>query len=203
MAVVFRAKYCEALLKAMVAGEIMFPDYGSGLASRAEFARAIKSLWQKKWVVYSKMAFGGPERVVEYIGRYTHRVAISNGRILDVRNARVSFTYKDYRDGNNKKIMSVSAEEFIRRFLIHVLPEGFVRVRHYGLVANGRKQTKLAECRKLMVRVKQESKAEPAEDEYEKQAWKCPHCHVGRMVIKSTFNEGSGPPDNREIAQAA
>jgi Putative transposase len=102
-----------------------------------------------KWVVYAKLPFSGPEDVLEYAARYTHRVAISNDRLLDIQDEKVQFRWKDYRDGNRMKVMTVTAEEFIRRFLLHVLPEGFQRIRHYGFLANRYREQKLARCRDL------------------------------------------------------
>jgi hypothetical protein len=148
-------------------------------------------------VVYAKMPFAGPHQVIEYIGRYTHRVAISNRRILEVANGRVTFAYKDYRKGNQKKTMTLTAEAFIGRFLMHVLPEGFVRIRYYGLMANGRKQDRIARCREVIGEaLAAETESEPLEIE----AWLCPECSSGRMVIRSYFDEGAGPPVANDVA---
>src|SRR3954469_3997457 len=101
-------------------------------------------------VVYAKRPFGGPERVLDYLGRYTHRVAIANSRLVGLAEGRVSFRWKDYRHHDKQKVMSLGADEFIRRFLLHVLPDGFHRIRHYGYLANGQRAAKLADCRRLL-----------------------------------------------------
>ena len=101
-------------------------------------------------MVYAKRPFGGPEQVLNYLGRYTHRVAISNNRLLDIDHGQVSFHWKDYRDGDRQKTMTLEADEFIRRFLLHVLPDGFQRIRHYGFLGHRYRQAKLALCRQLL-----------------------------------------------------
>src|SRR5512133_4266797 len=100
-------------------------------------------------VVYAKRPFGGPEQVLDYLGRYTHRVAIANSRLVGLAEGRVSFRWKDYRHHDKQKVMTLDADEFIRRFLLHVLPDGFHRIRHYGYLANGQRAAKLAHCRRL------------------------------------------------------
>lgn len=110
----------------------------------------IKASRQKSWVVYAKKPFGSPQTVLNYLGRYTHRVALSNDRILQVQDGEVTLSYRDRRDGDRKKTMTLQAQEFIRRFLLHVLPDGFMRIRHFGLLANRSKKQALAQCRKLL-----------------------------------------------------
>jgi hypothetical protein len=114
------------------------------------FEALVDQLYGQEWVVYCKPPFGGPEQVLQYLGRYTHRVAISNQRLVRMDGEQVVFTWKDYADGSRVKEMSLSAEEFIRRFLLHVLPEGFVRIRYYGLLACRRRKEELALCRQLL-----------------------------------------------------
>ena len=104
----------------------------------------------KEWVVYAKPPFGGPEQVLKYLARYTHRVAISNSRLVALEEGRVTFRYKDYADDHKAKTMTLSAEEFLRRFMQHVLPQGFVKIRHYGLLANRCREQRLHECRRLL-----------------------------------------------------
>ena len=101
-------------------------------------------------MVYAKLPFGGPEHVLAYLGRYTHRVAIANSRLIKLQDGRVSFRWRDYRHGANSKVMTLAAEEFIRRFLLHALPDGFQRIRHYGFLANGHRADRLALCRRLL-----------------------------------------------------
>jgi Putative transposase len=107
-------------------------------------------LWEKNWVVYAKRPFGSPQTVLDYLGRYIHRVALSNDRILQVENAEVTLSYRDRRDDDRKKTMTLQAGEFIRRFLLHILPDGFMRVRHFGFLANRSKKQALARCRNLL-----------------------------------------------------
>ncbi len=102
-------------------------------------------------MVYAKPPFGGPEQVLKYLARYTHRVAISNARLLELQDGRVTFRYKDYADDQRQKTMTLSAEEFLRRFVQHVLPKGFVKIRHYGLLANAQREARLAMCRRLLL----------------------------------------------------
>jgi hypothetical protein len=111
---------------------------------------AIKASRKKNWIVYAKKPFGSPQTVLDYLGRYTHRVALSNDRMLKVQNGEVSFTYRDRKDNDRLKTMTLDAEEFIRRFLLHILPDGFMRIRHFGFWANGCKKQALAQCRKLL-----------------------------------------------------
>src|SRR5207247_7213530 len=105
---------------------------------------------QKSWVVYAKKPFGSPQTVLDYLGRYTHRVALSNNRILALENGQVTFSYRDRRDKDRLKSMALDAEEFTRRFLLHVLPDGFMRIRHFGFLANRTKKHALSQCRKLL-----------------------------------------------------
>ena len=110
----------------------------------------VKNAGEKNWIVYAKKPFGSPQTVLDYLGRYTHRVALSNDRILQVENGKVILSYRDRKDGDQKKIMTLDAQEFIRRFLLHVLPDGFMRIRHFGFLANRSKKQALAQCRKLL-----------------------------------------------------
>jgi hypothetical protein len=146
-------------------------------------------LRQSEWVVYAKRPFGGPEQVLAYLGRYTHRVAISNNRLLSMQQGKVSFRWKDYRDHDSYKTMTLEAYEFIRRFLLHVLPSGFQRIRHYGFLANHVRQAKLAQCRKLLGVPAPSLTAQDRpdyRDVYEtltgKSLRNCPLCHEGHMV---------------------
>ena len=109
-----------------------------------------RALWKKNWVVYAKKPFASPQTVLDYLGRYTHRVALSNDRILNVQNGQVTLSYRDRKDGDRKKTLPLDAHEFIRRFLLHVLPEGFMRIRHFGFLANRSKKQALTQCRKLL-----------------------------------------------------
>lgn len=149
----------------------------------------IKSSRRKNWVVYAKKPFGSPQTVLDYLGRYTHRVALSNNRIVEVQNSQVTLSYRDRKDGDRKKTMTLEAQEFIRRFLLHVLPDGFMRIRHFGFLANRSKKQALPQCRKLL-------KLDPALPPIPKQSAKdlllkimgidlsrCPRCHEGTMMV--------------------
>src|SRR5439155_12812124 len=132
-------------------GQLVFPGQLAALADAAAFNRWLTPLGQKDWVVYAKRPFGGPEQVLKYLARYTHRVAISNQRLLSLAEGRVTFRYQDYADDHRSKTMTLSAEEFLRRFVQHVLPKGFVKVRHYGLLAPRGRDARMAVCRRLLL----------------------------------------------------
>src|SRR5206468_9060059 len=147
---VFRGKFVAALKRAFQKGKLVFPGSLHALASKTAFAAFLRTLFRKDWVVYAKPPFGGPEHVLHYLARYTHRVAISNHRLLDLAEGQVTFRWKDYAHGSKKKKMTISAHEFLRRFLLHVLPKGFVRIRFFGFLANRRRRTQLAQCQQLL-----------------------------------------------------
>jgi hypothetical protein len=148
---VFRGKYLELLRTAFDQGRLTFPTRLAHLANAHAFTRWLTLLYRKDWVVYAKPPFGGPEQVLKYLARYTHRVAISNHRLVSLESGQVSFRYKGYADDQRHKTMTLSAEEFLRRFLQHVLPRGFVKIRHYGLLANRQREEKLQHCRHLLL----------------------------------------------------
>ena len=147
---VFRGKFISRLRTAFVAAELTFPGRIAPRATEKEFAQLLGRLREKNWVVYSKAPFAGPEKVLDYLGRYTHRVAIANHRIADVGGEHVTFHYRDRADGNRRKRCTVTAEEFIRRFLLHVLPKSYCRIRHFGFLASRAKGRGLARCRELL-----------------------------------------------------
>jgi hypothetical protein len=150
LSTVFRSKYLELLAHAYKKGTLRFGGSTSPLAEDHAFHVFLTELKRAAWVVYAKAPFAGPEQVVSYLGRYTHRVAISNNRISGLDGDQVWFTWRDYRDGSKIKVMQLEAAEFIRRFLLHVLPAGLMRIRHYGLFANRHRKQKLARCRVLL-----------------------------------------------------
>jgi len=152
LAKLFRGKLLDALQHARVGAELHFGGSTAELADDDTWASFRDSLYRKDWVVYAKPPFGGPEQVYTYLGRYTHRVAISNFRLVALENGRVTFTLKDYADDGQRKTMTVSAVEFLRRFLLHVLPQGFTRIRHYGICAGKNVATKLHQARLLLER---------------------------------------------------
>ena len=145
----FRRLFLKRLKAAHAAGRLRF--FGALNGAQA-FADALRSLRAKRWIVYAKPPFGSPEHVLAYLGRYTHRVAIANSRLVSADAASVTFRWRDYRHGNVPKLMSLDPDEFIRRFLLHSLPDGFHRIRHYGFLANGCRRTRLATIRLLLVK---------------------------------------------------
>jgi hypothetical protein len=201
----FRRLFLAQLQAAFDAGHLRFFNALEPLQTPRAFARHLAPARRAEWVVYAKPPFGGPKHVLEYLGRYTHRVAISNNRLIDFGEGKVSFRWKDYRNESRQKVMRMEAHEFIRRFLLHVLPGGFQRIRHYGLLANRYRAVKLARCRQLL--------AEPApivevpdvpldyRDRYQlltgKSLRDCPKCGHGHMACIETFLPGTlprGPP---------
>jgi hypothetical protein len=147
------------------------------LAHPARFDDLVASLKYREWVVYAKPPFGGPEQVLRYLARYTHRVAISNGRLLGLEGGRVRFRWRDSKDNNQIKEMSLDAVEFIRRFLLHVLPCGFVKIRHFGFLSNRNRQAMVQRCRKLLLA----SASPPVFIERHKPV--CPICRVGHLHV--------------------
>ena len=144
---VFRGKYLDGLRQLFAEHRLVLPE---PRRDPVAFASWLAAQYRRDWVVYAKPPFGGPERVLKYLARYTHRVAISNSRIVDVVDGQVTFGYKDYADEHRSKTMTLSGVEFLRRFVQHVLPKGFVKVRHYGLLANRDRDERLAVCRRLL-----------------------------------------------------
>jgi hypothetical protein len=174
---VFRGKFLDLLQQAYERGKIPAAD------------NEIKASRQKSWVVYAKKPFGSPRTVLDYLGRYTHRVALSNDRILNVQNGLVTLSYRDRKDGDRKKALPLDAHEFIRRFLLHVLPDGFMRVRHFGFLANRSKKQALPQCRKLLGvnPALLQSPSESAKDLLLRITGidlnRCPSCHNGTMIV--------------------
>jgi hypothetical protein len=181
---VFRGKFLAGLRRLHDASALRWPGPYALLAPASAYAVWSTSLPDKEWVVYAKPPFGGPEQVLKYLARYTHRVAISNSRLLELHNGRVTFRYKDYADTHRPKTMTLDADEFLRRFVQHVLPSGFVKVRHYGLLANCYRDARLAVCRRLLLAVNlaaqlpdaPAARVEPAPPR------SCPHCGGTRLV---------------------
>jgi Putative transposase/Transposase zinc-binding domain len=196
---VFRGKFLDGLRVAFNNGELRF--------AADEFDRALSAAARTDWVVYAKPPFGGPEQVLKYLARYTHRVAISDARLLDFEDGMVRFRYKDYAHGNRKRVMAVTAVEFVRRLLLHVLPGGFVRIRYYGLLANRHRQEKLALCRRLL---EGDPAAEPELSEEVSPPREvpssitptrvCPACGAGRMIL---IKELAPLPGGREAQDAS
>ena len=183
----FRRLFLEHLQAVFEAGELGFYGALAGLAEPAAFAQRLRDLRRVEWVVYAKPPFGGPAQVLAYLGRYTHKVAIANSRLVSVTDTDVTFRWKDYRHHGKAKVMTLDAHEFIRRFLLHTLPDGFHRIRHYGFLANGHRAAKLELCRKLLKTPPPEPPVDPAEDAPPVHRHdRCPCCG-GAMIILATL----------------
>lgn len=189
----FRRLFLQALRAAFAAGELSFFSDLAELKERDAFERYLTPLRRSDWVVYAKRPFAGPSQVLAYLARYTHRVAISNSRLISLADGEVRFRWKDYRQAGKGKVMALATGEFIRRFLMHTLPDGFHRIRYYGLFANGHRADKLNLCRRLL-----DAPTAPASETAENadgvptsvdEPHTCPSCG-GRMIVIETF-EGS------------
>jgi hypothetical protein len=203
LAPVFRGKFLAGLKKLHQEGRLSLSGSAEALRDPFELHNLLDRLYQKSWWVYSKPPFGGPEKVLKYLARYTHRVALSNRRLVGLENDQVTFTYKDYSQRGRVREMTLPAEEFIRRFLLHILPDRFVRIRHYGFFANRHRTSHLEICRELLGA--EPSAAEPEERE----DWEtvfvrvtgqdptlCPECGRGhlRLVQELASLAGRSPP---------
>jgi predicted Zn-ribbon and HTH transcriptional regulator len=146
----FKKRYLCKLQKAYDQGKLCFHGNTSAYADKQSFMRLIETLWDKKWITYSKQPFGGPEQVLEYLGRYSHRVGITNNRILSIEDEEVTFNYRDRADENKVKELTIKAEEFIRRFLLHILPKGFMKIRYFGFLASANKKSSIPLLRQLI-----------------------------------------------------
>jgi hypothetical protein len=166
---VFRAKYVQQLRESGIADNVL-----------------LESLFQKQWVVYAKRPFGGPQQVIEYLGRYTHKVAISNHRIQQVDEKEVTFRYKDYKDSGTTKLMTLSHEEFVRRFSQHILPQRFVRIRHYGILSSAYKRGKLQALQAALKVIRREAVQKTM-------LRRCPCCKTGTLITLEVFGK-RGPP---------
>jgi len=149
LSIVFRGKFLDLLKNACARNKLLFVGQSASLADPLAFKVLFNALRKKPWIVYAKKPFGSPVHVLDYLGRYTHRVALSNERILSAHNGKITFSYRDRKNHDQKKTMPLDAHEFIRRFLLHVIPKGFVRVRHFGFLAN-RSKSLLSKCRRLL-----------------------------------------------------
>jgi len=181
MAKAFRGKFREVLEAAFAAGELRFPGQLKNLAQPRAFEGLIRQCYRKKWVVYAKRPFGGPEHVLEYLGNYTHRIAISNHRLLGLEDGKVSFRWRDSAHKNKKRAMALRVEEFLRRFFLHVLPPRFVRIRHFGLFSNRLRKVSIETCRALLAEAGVVAVA-PAVSTPGANFWSCPDCG-GLMVL--------------------
>ncbi len=191
---VFRGKFVAGLKRAFQQRRLTFAGTLKPLEQDRAFRSFLRTLFRHNWVVYAKPPFGGPQHVIGYLARYTHRVAISNHRLVAFRDDQVTFLWNDYAHGNKKKMMTLSSQEFLRRFLLHVLPRGFVRIRSFGFLANRCRATLLPHCRLLLLKnpnspiiaVSKSSPAQPA-------IFRCPLC-ASPMIIVETFPRGNASP---------
>ena len=199
LATVFRAKYLAGRHRAFAAGQLTFAGGTAPLADPRTFTGFLGQLRAGTWIVYAKRPFGGPAQVLNYLGRYTHRVALSNDRLVDHADGHVRFRWKDYADHDRVKVMTLETDEFLRRFLLHVVPRGFMRIRHFGLLANRTRRRTLRRCRALL------GQPPPEETPPESVAHllhrltgidlaRCPACGEGRMQI-TTLVVAVPPPD--------
>ena len=191
LAGLFRRLFLEYLEKAFDADKLRFFGALAPLRDRRGFRRHLRPARKSKWVVYAKPPFAGPGQVLAYVARYTHRVAISNDRLIAIGDGKVRFRWKDYRHGNQQRTMALTTNEFIRRFLLHVLPAGFQRIRYYGFLGNRCREEKLARCRQLLAMPQPEPSACDAAADYRDRyqeitgtsLTECPACHHGCMLI--------------------
>ncbi len=198
---VFRGKFVAALRRAFQDGKVSFHGDLQHLTQPKTFAAWLRPLFRKDWVVYAKPPFGGPEHVLRYLGRYTHRVAISNHRLVSFAGGKVTFRWRDSAHNNEQKLMTLSLDEFLRRFLLHLLPKGFVRIRNFGLLANRRRATTLPLSFQLLGSAPQ-AKAE-ASIAGSSDAWLCPKCG-GPMLLIERFTAAElqlrSPPTREAVA---
>ncbi|WLC77562.1 IS91 family transposase (plasmid) [Clostridium estertheticum] len=206
----FRGKFLFYLKKAYQSNALKYTTGIQELTEKHIFHSFIDKLYKKEWVVYCKPPFGSAEHVLEYLGRYSHRVAISNNRIVNLENGYVTFKWKDYRDNNKEKFMTLTVDEFMRRFFMHVLPKKFVKIRHYGILSNRNRSTKLQKCKELTGAVQSKSENSDVKLSAAELLLKltgidiniCPCCDKGEMVTKEKLNrqDYSPPEDINKIA---
>jgi hypothetical protein len=205
----FRGKFVAFLKAANEQGRLVFHGQSKPLEEGDHFASLLNELSKREWVVYAKRPFGGPVQVLKYLARYTHRVAISNQRLVSLSEGEVTFRWKDYADGNAVKEMTLDVREFTRRFLLHILPRGFVRIRHYGLLANRCRIERLEQCRRLLACSADQPVSPESVNKLEGQCnadrepQLCPACRIGRMtILKKLEREGIGLPTSFVLASA-
>ena len=189
LSALFRGKLLVALNRAFGSGNLKFTGGLSDLSDKSRFGCHLSLAAKKRWVVYCKPPFGGPQQVLQYLGRYTHRIAISNHRLVSLKDGEVTFRWRDYRDGNRNKLMSVAVQEFIRRFLLHVVPSRFVRIRHYGFLSNRNRTAAIAAIRHSLCQTPsvaaQTATGEPTTAATKTTGPCCPVCKMGTMIVLS------------------
>jgi hypothetical protein len=194
---VFRGKFLAHLQEAFRRGTLQFRGNLQPWADPKAFAEIVRDAYRQEWVVHAKPPFGGPEQVLKYLARYTHRVAISNDRLLKLEAGRVTFRWKNYAASGRIQQMTVSAVEFLRRFLLHVLPRSFVKIRHYGFFANCNRQKALPICRALLGQTNpldpSQRHTEAPQDQPAEVKTLCPSCGSGKMLVTRTWNRPTAP----------
>jgi hypothetical protein len=202
---VFRGKFIALLRKAFDRGQLCFHGKLGELSDSRHFQHQLAASAQTDWIVYAKPPFGGPAQVLKYLARYTHRVAISNRRLITLEDGKVRFLWKDYAQGGCEKTMTLDAPEFVRRFLLHVLPGGFVRIRHYGFLSNRARHEKVALCRTLLSGVSAPecpptgSSVEPIMNDMQPvSTGVCRQCGKGRMFVVEKLPPTRADPNNLE-----
>jgi hypothetical protein len=203
----FRGKFVAYLNDANKQNRLIFHGRLEHLARSDQFSSLLRDVSKIEWVVYSKRPFGGPEQVLKYLARYTHRVAISNQRLVALADGQVTFKWKDYADGNTVKEMTLGVKEFTRRFLLHILPRGFVRIRHYGLLANRCRRERLECCRKILKDGADQASLQGAnaaqnQCDAERQSQLCPVCRQGRMMTVERFEPQGMAPESFLLARS-
>lgn len=206
MSQVFRGKFIAGLEQLRKAGKLSYPGETAKLIGKAAWQGLIRQLYQRSWVIYAKRPFAGPKQVIGYLGRYTHRIALSNHRLCGIDNGQVTFSWKDYRKGGKKGLMTLRAVEFLRRFCLHILPPGFTRLRHYGLLASRNKTRALAKARESLG---VEAPAKPQQKNWRNKLHevtgldlgKCPCCKTGRMRLLRGLAPAARSPPNPQPSQ--
>ncbi len=179
---VFRGKLVAGLRAAFHQGRLSFPGTLQSLAAESAFRAFLRSLYRQSWVIYAKPPFSSPAYVLHYLARYTHRVAISNHRLVIVTDDTVSFRWKDYRHGSQIRTLTLDADEFLRRFLLHVLPKRFVRIRYFGFLASRARTRGLAHCRQALAGAPTPP-AEPLITARPRASWPCPRCGAPTRIV--------------------
>jgi predicted Zn-ribbon and HTH transcriptional regulator len=182
---VFRGKFLDGLRRLYRSGQLRCEGPAAEFKDVNKFSRLLGPLYRQRWVVYAKKAMGGPEQVLRYLGRYTHRIAISNHRLIAFDGEHVTFRWKDYAHGGKQRTMKLTAQKFLRRFFLHVLPKGFVRIRHFGLLANRFRNQNLALARQLLANTEPQNSETPKTDAQQKSTlWHCPRCGSAMCVAR-------------------
>jgi hypothetical protein len=200
MSQVFRGKFIAGLRQLRSEGTLSYHGQAAALSEDAAWRELLHRLYRKPWVIYAKRPFAGPQQVIRYLGRYTHRIALSNHRLRSIEGGKVSFSWKDYRHGGKKGLMTLSAEEFLMRFCLHILPPGFTRLRHYGLLASRNKTLALAQARESL---QVQAPPKPPQQTWQEKLHavtgldlgQCPCCPTGRMPLPHAARPLSSCPN--------